>query len=358
MATEHFQLPIPSREAEPPESVDEAFDLLIAAIAEIDAILKAHANGIADKAAAGHGHEMSAITGLVDALAAKMPASRRFRLAELGDVIGADDAPLGYILAKAEDGWSVMTALAALGGHFHGIGDVNGLGEALATFALKTELPKIADIQAGLYGLTGGILPIVNSTADTTTDWQTVADTAGWFPSVLRGSAPNGPGGNQYYFALTMRRASGSSKAVLAIPRHGDGPIQLMTWDGAAWSAWRQLAWSDEVVSKTGDTLSGGYTATATDDGTKASGTYRPTPVGGNLCRAVNGGAFTLAAPNAAGDYTLIVQISNMAGAGAITLSGFTKVTGDNFTTTSTHRFMVFITKVNALTHAHVTALQ
>lgn len=145
MATEHFQLPIPSREAEPPESVDEAFDLLIAVITEIDAILKTHATGIDGKASSGHGHDMAAITGLVEALSAKMPADKRFRLAELDDVIGAAEAPLGYILAKVEQGWSVMTALAALGQHFHAISHVSGLDDALT------------DIDAALTSLAGAI---------------------------------------------------------------------------------------------------------------------------------------------------------------------------------------------------------
>lgn len=104
--------------------------------------------------------------------------------------------------------------------------------------------------------------------------------------------------------------------------------------------------------------LAAGYTATAVNDGTKSSGTYTPTPSGGNLRRAVNGGAHTLAAPSASGDYTLIVQYTNNSNAGAITMSGFSKVTGDSFTTTNGHDFMVYITKINGFIHAQVTALQ
>lgn len=105
-------------------------------------------------------------------------------------------------------------------------------------------------------------------------------------------------------------------------------------------------------------TVTDGVTTTADNDGTLTTGTYTPTPVGGNMKRIVNGGAFTLAAPSVAGDYTLVIQITNTTGAGAITLSGFSKTTGSAFTTTSGHDFFVYITKCNGFTLANVVALQ
>lgn len=101
-----------------------------------------------------------------------------------------------------------------------------------------------------------------------------------------------------------------------------------------------------------------GVTTVAVDDGTKATGTYTPTPTGGNMRRIVNGGAFTLAAPTTAGDYTMVIQITNNASAGAITLTGFTRVTGDAFTTTSGDDFFVYVTKCNGFSTAVVQALQ
>ena len=101
-----------------------------------------------------------------------------------------------------------------------------------------------------------------------------------------------------------------------------------------------------------------GITTTADDDGTKSSGTYTPDPAGGNMKRIVNGGAFTLAAPSASGDYTLVIQITNNASAGAITLSGFNRTSGSPFTTTNGHDFFVYITKCNGFTFANVVALQ
>jgi hypothetical protein len=87
-------------------------------------------------------------------------------------------------------------------------------------------------------------------------------------------------------------------------------------------------------------------TSTIADDGTFSTGTYTPTPVGGNIKRIINGGAFTLAAPTAAGDYTMIILVTNNASAGAITLSNFSRTTGNPFTTTNGNQFLLYITKV------------
>jgi hypothetical protein len=72
----------------------------------------------------------------------------------------------------------------------------------------------------------------------------------------------------------------------------------------------------------------------------------------------VNGGAFTLAAPTAAGDYTLIVQMTNNSSAGTVTVSGFNKQSGDNLTTTDGDDFFLFITKINGFTALTVQSLQ
>jgi hypothetical protein len=103
-------------------------------------------------------------------------------------------------------------------------------------------------------------------------------------------------------------------------------------------------------------TVTGGFNVTATDAGTKSSGTFTPAPATNNFQYAINGGAHTLAPPT--NDCTMVVQYTNNASAGAITTSGFTKVTGDSFTTTNGHDFFCFITRCNAFSHLHVTALQ
>lgn len=120
----------------------------------------------------------------------------------------------------------------------------------------------------------------------------------------------------------------------------------------------KEAADAEILKADTDDNVTAGYTATADNDGTKSSGTYTPAPSGGNLKRIVNGGAFTLAAPTAAGDYTMVIQMTNNASAGAITVSGFNKQSGDSLTTTSGDDFFLFITKINGFTSLIVQALQ
>lgn len=118
------------------------------------------------------------------------------------------------------------------------------------------------------------------------------------------------------------------------------------------------LSVSGTITASGPVTVPDSVTSTADNDGTFSSGTYTPTPVGGNFKRILNAGAFTLAAPTAVGDYTLIIQITNDTGAGIISNSGFNRVSGDSFTTTVGDDFFVFITKCNGFISASVQALQ
>jgi hypothetical protein len=119
-----------------------------------------------------------------------------------------------------------------------------------------------------------------------------------------------------------------------------------------------QTQLNNRVTANADDNLTGGYSTTVDNDGTISTGTYTPTYAGGNMKVITNGGAFTFAAPTAAGDYTLIVKITNSATAGAITLSGFNKTGGDVFTTTSGHNFFVHITKLSGSVSGTIQALQ
>ena len=120
----------------------------------------------------------------------------------------------------------------------------------------------------------------------------------------------------------------------------------------------KEAADAEILKADTDDNVTAGYTATADNDGTKSSGTYTPAPSGGNLKRIVNGGAFTLAAPTAAGDYTMVIQMTNNASAGTITVSGFSKQSGDSLTTTDGDDFFLYITKINGFTSLTVQELQ
>lgn len=101
-----------------------------------------------------------------------------------------------------------------------------------------------------------------------------------------------------------------------------------------------------------------GVSTSSVSDGKKTSGTYTPSMANGNMREITNGGAFTLAAPVDDGSYTMVVKVSNVAGAGAITLTGFTKTQGSPFTTTSGDVFLIYITVLNGTKLANVVAMQ
>lgn len=113
----------------------------------------------------------------------------------------------------------------------------------------------------------------------------------------------------------------------------------------------------DLLVPKDGSELTGGFTATSKDLGA-AGASFTITPDGGNIQEFSNVGAVTISAPTATGVYTIILEIVNSATAGAVTLSGFSFVDGDNFTTTSGHAFHVYVTKTANRVTAIVKALQ
>jgi len=103
--------------------------------------------------------------------------------------------------------------------------------------------------------------------------------------------------------------------------------------------------------------LTVGYTATAYNAGTISTGTYTVTPANGNLQRYVNNGAHSIAA-HSAGDYTVIVQMTNSASAGAVTTSSFTKVRGDTLSTTNGDDFLLVVSKINGFTLLDKVTLQ
>lgn len=106
---------------------------------------------------------------------------------------------------------------------------------------------------------------------------------------------------------------------------------------------------SNTIKANATKALSAGYSATPYNAGTKSSGTFTPDESNGNFQYCVNGGAHTLAPPT--NNCTLIIQITNNASAGAITTSGFTKVTGTAPTTTNGDDFFAFVTKCNGFSH-------
>jgi len=113
---------------------------------------------------------------------------------------------------------------------------------------------------------------------------------------------------------------------------------------------------ADTLKANTTKTLTAGFAATPYNAGTKSSGTFTPDEANGNFQYCVNGGAFTLAPPT--NNCTMILQITNNGSAGAITTSGFTKVTGTAPGTTNGDDFLAYITKINGFSHLSWQALQ
>ncbi len=102
--------------------------------------------------------------------------------------------------------------------------------------------------------------------------------------------------------------------------------------------------------------LTAGYIAGSYDAGTKSSGTFTPDPTQRNIQHYTNGGAHTLAPPSSS--CSMVIDMTNNGSAGAVTTSGFTKVTGDTLTTTNGHKFRFYITVGNGGSHLHKQALQ
>jgi hypothetical protein len=84
-------------------------------------------------------------------------------------------------------------------------------------------------------------------------------------------------------------------------------------------------------------TLTGGARVTSKSLGTVTTGTTTPDPGDRGMQHYTNGGAHTLAPGSNTGSYFL--DITNNGSAGVITTSGWTKVSGDSFTTTNGHKF-------------------
>jgi hypothetical protein len=140
------------------------------------------------------------------------------------------------------------------------------------------------------------------------------------------------------------RSVSESSNADAAIALSGDAVVYV-------------TARGEDILSPEGDqTLTGGFNVTPFANGTRSSGTLTPDPLNGNIQTAVNGGAHTLAPP--ATSCTMVIQYTNNASAGTITVSGFTQVTGDDLTTTNGHDFLFFVTKIGSFSLLDVRALQ
>lgn len=134
--------------------------------------------------------------------------------------------------------------------------------------------------------------------------------------------------------------------------------------DSAASNASKKVTltnlWANYLFAKVFGTenvaLTGGATVTSKSLGTTSSGT-RTLDVGDcPLQHYTNGGAHTLAPGSITG--SALIDITNNGSAGAITTSGFAKVSGDSFTTTNGHKFRCHVSVGNGGSLLIVQALQ
>ena len=103
-------------------------------------------------------------------------------------------------------------------------------------------------------------------------------------------------------------------------------------------------------------TLQGGFTAKSGDLASVSGGTFKPIPAAGNFQHLTNNGAHTIVPPDAQGSF--VVEYTNGGTAGALTTSGFTKVTGATYATTAGNRYLMFITRSQNASHLHIQAMQ
>lgn len=411
-----YQLPFGSNNLE-----DDVLRL-IAALSAIDVDVAGLLVSIAQRALLVHSHVIADTTGLQAALdakqdesekgnangyaslgadgkvpAAQLPSALFGALTYQGDWNASTNTPTIPAAAAGNKGWYYMVSVAGatnVGGvtdwkvgdwavsdgtkwvkidNTDAVASVAGLTGAITAAALKTALAiAVADVTGAnnAASLTTGTLaddrlPVrLGKNGAPLSDYN-AATSGGWYSAPPGGA--NAPEAANYYIVHTLPfdaafltqyayRYGGSS---------GDTLIWMRNRLNAVWGAWYKLSLSQaeqdaRYLRMAADAvLTAGYIGTVVDDGTKSSGTYTPSPLGGNLRKIINNGAFTLAAPTQPGDYTMIIQIVNGASAGGITFSGFVLAPGGNLlTTTNASKFNLYVTKLNGAVTGSVEALQ
>lgn len=165
----------------------------------------------------------------------------------------------------------------------------------------------------------------------------------------------------------TAARGTTESQGALCLFNAAQAPVGTLSNGVSLYSAsgvFKAMDAAGTVISldthllrdDTSATLAKGFYETPYSNGTVSSGTLTPDAGNNNLQYYTNNGAHTLAPPSAAS--SILMEITNGASAGAITTSGFTKVTGDAFTTTNAHKFLCTIVKSQTYSLLNVVALQ
>lgn len=278
-----------------------------------------------------------------------------------------DDVASAMTQSVSKDGQTTLTGSIPAGGFkLTGLGAGSAAGESLRYEQLFSQGTITNIASAATTDIGAQLTALLNVTGTTTI--------------TSFGTNYNGPRLMVFAGILTLTHSAtlvlpgavnmttAASDAIIAIPISGGWQVVAtsVVADGSVTTA--KLASNAVTTAKITDAnvtpgkLAGGtmpaatgYSATDYSAGTKSSGTYTPDPANGNFQYATNGGAHTLAPP--ATSCTMIIQYTNNGSAGAITTSGFTKVSGA-FTTTNGDDFMCYITRLNAFSFLNIQALQ
>ncbi|WP_047308780.1 hypothetical protein [Rhodopseudomonas palustris] len=162
---------------------------------------------------------------------------------------------------------------------------------------------------------------------------------------------------------LTVKRTKDMIVALLAVLEDAVGGLASQTTADKAAIEGEIDALSDAVTTGLaarvlvagGQTLSGGFDTTGLET-VMAGGTFTPAPKSATIQNVVNRGAHSIAPP--ATICTVVVQYWNDTAAGALTASGFTKVTGATFSSASGAGHVLFVTKTKDYSHLHIVAMQ
>lgn len=112
-----------------------------------------------------------------------------------------------------------------------------------------------------------------------------------------------------------------------------------------------------EVKLAGGQQIVGGYSLKPYNAGVTGSGTFSFNPLNGNYQYVTNTGGVAILAPTV--DCAMDILITNSSTAVVPGFSGFTVgTTGDSFTATNGHRFILSIRRINGVSTYVVKALQ
>ena len=282
---------------------------------------------------------VSASTGSVTVSTGTIPVSK--------GGTGATSLTDGGVLLGS--GTGAVTAMGVLsdGQMIVGDGTTDPVAESGATLRTSIGLGSIATQASDSVSISGGSITGITDLV--------VADGGTGASSLTDGGVLLGSGTG----AITAMAVLGDGEMIV-----GDGttdPVAesgatLRTSIGVAIGSDVQAFDADTLKADVADNLTAGFSTTVHDAGTKSSGTYTPDQDDGNIQKAVNGGAHTLAPT--VDDCAMIIQYTNNASAGTITTSGFTLVDGDDISTTNGDDFFFYLTKANGFSLLTVKALQ